>query len=276
MKKIKTPTKSNPSTPSKKGKTKPSLHALETIPDESPLSPAQISLNERLKSLENVPATPLRARWLSMLQEIPQASKLSCTSQFNDLMTEKTISEAPPIERSNTSNTTRLIDNDSLESITEPISPSASSLNEHNESSYPSATNFINRIIHNEVIHGDKISETQTWSNQDVLVLNTQPEDYEVLNDSTTTEQIIPEIQLNPISENHAVEIASIPIQPTSTSTVNRKPSFPIKSSVTNGTFQLFVPLTDFPLCPMEDFNDLYFEQTFTKCLNKNKKPHQA
>lgn len=185
MEKVKTPTKSNPSTPSKKNKIKPSQHTLETIHDESPLTPIQQSLNERLKILEGVPATPLRARWLSMLNELPQTTKLSCDSQFTDLSPMKSVNETPlPKEICSLSITNAAVAIDELGS------------NEQPDLSFPSATNFINTVIHNEVINGDKVSDSQKWMNDDILVLDTQPDDYEVLNDSTNNNQSIPETQI--------------------------------------------------------------------------------
>lgn len=197
MEKVKTPTKSNPSTPSKLYKTKPLLHSLETIKDASPLSPAQISLNERLKLLENVPATPLRARWLKMLNEIPQASKISCNSQFNDLMSEISTNKSTLAEEPNSSTSTKINDNEESELLPTPSVSNEIDNNEPEELSLPTATNFINKIIHNEIIHGNKPTESQNWANEDILVLDTQPDDYDVLNDTTNAEQEIPESQLN-------------------------------------------------------------------------------
>lgn len=280
MEKVKTPTKSNPSTPSKLNKTKPLIQSLETITDASPLSPAQLSLNERLKLLENVPATPLRARWLRMLNEIPQASKISCNSQFNDLMSEISTNKSTQVEEPNSSTSTKINGNEESELLPTPSVSNETDNNEPEELSLPTATNFINKIIHNEIIHGDKPTESQNWVNEDILVLDTQPDDYDVLNDTTNAEIEIPESQLNNTSNLQEQEIVQtsplseadvIPNMPTSSLRINRKPSFPVKRNITNGTYQIIVPLTDFPFCPYEDCNDRYFEQTFTKCINKIK-----
>lgn len=62
--------------------------------------------------------------------------------------------------------------------------------------SLPSATDFINRIIHSEVINGEDTdlvpSNNNDSQSDDILVLNTQPEDYSGL-DIPDSEFSVPE-----------------------------------------------------------------------------------
>lgn len=253
MEKLKTPTKSQPSTPSKVSSVTSSVNVLTPIIDSSPAcavaSPSPISLKEKLKSLSSVPSTPSIARWYNKLQPTP--------SQH---------------DKENTS-TSSASHGDLDENTDTPVE----------SLSFPSATDFINKIIHNEIIHGDDPDDASqkvnTSQSDDVLVLDTQPEDYSGL-DMPDSEFLIPETQIqsqvpqNTIDLNPVNEISTSTLDPsrnqTLASAVIEIPpkSFPKKNTLSRGLLQIIVPFSDFLSCTEENCSVKFFGQTFSKAIH--------
>lgn len=162
--------------------------------------------------------------------------------------------------------------NESL-SINHSSATSASNIENQSQISLPSATDFINRIIHPEIINQDENVLDQSAS--DVLVLCTQEEDYKNFNSpasvSSRNEMIIPETQnirsnihfpiSDPQAQNTETEI--LPIESTELNT-----KFSSKSNFQNGLLQIIVPFTDFQFCTEPESNKQFFDQTFMKSIN--------
>lgn len=117
----------------------------------------------------------------------------------------------------------------------------------------------------------------QNSSSDSVLVINTQPEDYEFLERSGSPDNnisVIPETQQSstPLHIASPLELNDSPIPSSQVlrSVVQEVPrkTFPSKNNLTGRLLQIIVPFTDFPECPEPDCEFQFFAQTFSKTVH--------
>lgn len=149
--------------------------------------------------------------------------------------------------------------------------------------SIPSATDFINKVIHSELTHGEDSDSIPPSDNdtrpEDILVLNTQPEDYAGF-EIPDSEFSIPESQVplqSPVQSQDLVlrnEPSSSPVtypkNSTLASAIVEVPvkSFPVKNNCSRGLLQIIVPFTDFLTCTESNCFVKFFGQTFSKAVH--------